>query len=156
MMEDQLKGGMHSTTLQLDGRGILILGPSGSGKTEVALTLIERAQTQGRSAMFVADDRTILQEVDGKLIASVPPALAGGVEIRGAGLFSIPFCERTLLNLVVQLVPYELAERYPMGHVWTFSGVTLPCLMLPSRPFGADANFVARAIEATLFYSPWP
>lgn len=156
MTPDEEKSGLHATTLQLRGHGVMIMGRSGAGKTETALTLIERARLRGEEASLVADDRTLLHVEKGRLVASVPAALAGGVEIRGAGLFAVPYVERTPLDLVVMLVAREEAERYPGGKPWRFEGVEVPRLLLPALSSNGDSNALSRAIEATLFYKPWP
>lgn len=155
MTPEQQKSGLHATTLQVKGCGVMIMGRSGAGKTELALTLIERARIRGEEAFLVADDRTLLRVQGGKLVASVPAALAGGVEIRGAGLFQMPFIASTLLDLVIELVPAPEAERYPGGALWNFDGVALPRLLLPALSSNGDSNALSRAIEATLFYAPW-
>lgn len=156
MTPEEEKSGLHATTLQLRGRGIMIMGRSGSGKTELAMTLVERAGLRGDEALLVADDRTLLHAEGDRLIASVPAALAGGVEIRGAGLFRVDFAASVPLDLVVHLVESELAERYPGGGKWEFEGISLPRLLLPALSSNGDSNALSRAIEATLFYEKWP
>ncbi len=155
MSEATGKSGLHATTLRLRGRGVIILGRSGAGKTELALTLIERAGLHGHDAALVADDRTLLRARDGALEAAVPPTLAGGVEIRGAGLFRIPFVEKTRLDLVVMLVEPSQAERYPGGGGWRFEGVEIPRLLLPALSSSGDSTALARAVEAFLFGERW-
>ncbi|WP_343313095.1 HPr kinase/phosphorylase [Brucella sp. BE17] len=155
MTPEQEKSGVHATTLQLKGCGVMIMGRSGAGKTELALMLIERAGLRSEKAFLVADDRTLLRVQGSKLVASVPAALAGGVEIRGAGLFKVPFIASTSLDLVIELVTAPEAERYPGGGVWNFEGVTLPRLLLPALWSNGDSIALSRAIEATLFYEPW-
>lgn len=155
-MVDQTKSGIHATTLQLGGYGVLIIGRSGAGKTELALTLLERAKAVDREAFFVADDRTIISRDDGRLHAHVPATLAGGVEIRGAGLFKIAYIEQTGLDLVVELVPFAQAERYPSGLQWSFEDIAIPRLLLPSVMSGSGIHSLARAVEAKLFEVPWP
>lgn len=156
MTPEEEKSGLHATTLQVRGRGVMILGRSGAGKTELALTLVERALLRGEAASLVADDRTLLHVEDGRLVASVPAALAGGVEIRGAGLFKVAFVEAAPLYLVVRLVDRDEAERYPSGETWEFEGVSLPRLLLPALSSNGDSNALSRAIEASLFYEKWP
>ncbi|ERM02880.1 ATP-binding protein [Brucella intermedia 229E] len=158
MTPEEEKSGLHATTLQVrGGRGVMILGRSGAGKTELALTLVERALLRGEAASLVADDRTLLHLEDGRLVASVPAALAGGVEIRGAGgLFKVAFVEAAPLYLVVRLVDRDEAERYPSGETWEFEGVSLPRLLLPALSSNGDSNALSRAIEASLFYEKWP
>ncbi|MBV2142059.1 HPr kinase/phosphorylase [Falsochrobactrum sp. TDYN1] len=156
MTPEEEKSGLHATTLQLCGRGVMVMGKSGAGKTELALTLIERAKARGEQALLVADDRTLLHVEAGRLVASVPATLAGGVEIRGAGLFMIDYVEETLLDLVVMLVDYDHAERYPGGEKWRFEGIEIPRLLLPALSESGDSNALSRAIEAILFHRPWP
>lgn len=155
MTPEEEKSGLHATTLQVRGRGVIIMGRSGTGKTELALTLVERALLRGEAASLVADDRTLLHVENGRLIASVPAVLAGGVEIRGAGLFKVAFAATTPLYLVVRLVDRDEAERYPSGETWEFEGVSLPRLLLPALSSNGDSNALSRAIEATLFYDRW-
>ena len=156
MTPEEEKSGLHATTLQVRGHGVMILGRSDAGKTELALTLVERALLRGEAASLVADDRTLLHVEDGRLIASVPAALAGGVEIRGAGLFKVAFMEAAPLYLVVRLVDRDEAERYPSGETWEFEGIALPRLLLPALSSNGDSSALSRAVEATLFYEKWP
>lgn len=156
MTPEEEKSGLHATTLQLRGRGIMVMGKSGAGKTELALTLIERARIRGEQAVLVADDRTLLHVEERRLIASVPATLAGGVEIRGAGLFAVDYVAETPLDLVVTLVDRDAAERYPGEEKWHYEGVDIPQLLLPALSSNGDSNALSRAIEAILFYRPWP
>ncbi|MFS2325622.1 HPr kinase/phosphorylase [Brucella sp. H1_1004] len=156
MTPEEQKSGLHATTVQIRGRGVMLMGKSGTGKTETALTLIERAVTRGEEALLVSDDRTLLHVDGSKLIASVPDSLAGGVEIRGAGLFTVAYVKQTPLDLVVILVSREEAERYPSGENWQFEGIEIPRLLLPELSSNGDSNAVSRAIEASLFYKTWP
>jgi HPr kinase/phosphorylase len=73
--------------------GVLLCGPSGSGKSDLLLRLLQRGFS------LVADDQVIV--IDG--MASAPPALAGVLEVRGLGLFQLPFTPSTALRLVVDL-----------------------------------------------------
>ncbi len=155
MTPETKKSGLHATTVQLRGRGVMILGPSGAGKSELALVLLERAHLRREDALLVADDRTLLRVTGGKLVASVPPRLAGGVEVRGAGLFRIPFVAETPLDLVVMLVGRDEAERYPGGGTWRFDGMEVLRLLLPALSENGDSNALSRAVEATLFGTPW-
>lgn len=156
MTPEEQKSGLHATTVQIRGRGVMLMGKSGAGKTETALTLIERAVTRGEEALLVSDDRTLLHVDGSKLLASVPDSLAGGVEIRGAGLFTVAYVKQTPIDLVVILVSREEAERYPSGENWQFEGIEIPRLLLPELSSNGDSNAVSRAIEASLFYKTWP
>lgn len=156
MTPEQEKSGLHATTVQLQGRGVMLMGKSGAGKTELALTLIERAKMRGDQACLVADDRTLLHVEGERLVASVPDALAGGVEIRGAGLFTVAYVKQTPLDLLVMLVGRDEAERYPSGEKWQFDDIEVPRLLLPALSSNGDSNALSRAIEASLFYKTWP
>lgn len=79
---------------------MLLLGPSGSGKSDLLLRLI------GRGFALVADDRVDLE--DG--VASAPVALAGLLEVRGLGLVQLPYVERAVVALAVEL---GRGERLP-------------------------------------------
>lgn len=156
MTPEQEKSGLHATTVQLQGRGVMLMGKSGAGKTELALTLIERARLRSEQASLVADDRTLVHVEGDRLVASVPDALAGGVEIRGAGLFTVAYVKQTPLDLVVMLVDRDEAERYPGGEKWRFEMHELPRLLLPALSSNGDSAALSRAIEATLSYKIWP
>ncbi|MBU6398661.1 MAG: aldolase [Rhodospirillales bacterium] len=79
---------------QPGGDALLLLGPSGAGKSDLLLRLIDKGFT------LVADDQVLIQ--DG--MASPPPALAGLLEVRGLGLFHLPYTAPARLRLVVSLV----------------------------------------------------
>jgi HPr kinase/phosphorylase len=72
---------------------VLLCGASGSGKSDFLLRLIQHGFA------LVADDQVIVAGG----IASAPPALAGILEVRGLGLFRLPFIAAAPLRLVVRL-----------------------------------------------------
>ncbi|WOC16044.1 HPr kinase/phosphorylase [Pseudochrobactrum sp. MP213Fo] len=145
----------HATSLVLGSYGILLCGPSGSGKTSLALTLIERAHMAGRVGTLIADDQTVLSVCDQKLMASTPPAIAGAIEIRGAGLFSVPYQPEAKIDLLVELVATAQAPRYPADSKRELAGLMIPVLELPRLAGAYDSLQCARAIEATLFMKRW-
>jgi HPr kinase/phosphorylase len=71
----------------------LLLGPAGSGKSDLLLRLIHQEWH------LVADDQVLVE--DG--VARAPAALAGMIELRGLGLFRLPFVPAAPLRLVVVL-----------------------------------------------------
>jgi serine kinase of HPr protein (carbohydrate metabolism regulator) len=103
----------HATAVLAGSRAILIRGPSGSGKSKLAWDLIEAAR-EGKIhfARLIADDRVALSVLNGKLIASAPKTIEGMIELRGAGVRSMPFERFALVGLVVDLAA-EDAERVP-------------------------------------------
>ncbi|MEN8196664.1 MAG: hypothetical protein ABFS30_09120, partial [Pseudomonadota bacterium] len=55
---------VHATCVEISGCGVLIRGAPGSGKSDLALRLIEEG------ARLVADDRTDVAVVQGRLVAT--------------------------------------------------------------------------------------
>lgn len=121
---------VHATSIMFSGKGLLLCGPSGAGKTDLALRLIQEG------GLLIADDYTQLQVEDGRLIASPPPTIKGMIEIRGAGLVHVPYCEAAPVEWVVNLVP-TTPDRMPERKQVTLLGVALPSLDL--MPFEASA-----------------
>lgn len=74
---------MHGVMLDIRGIGVLVCGKSGVGKSETALGLIERG------ASLVADDKVIIHNRGGQLIATAPKASRGYMEVRGLGIVNI-------------------------------------------------------------------
>ena len=72
---------------------ILLTGPSGAGKSDLLLRLVHAGWA------LVADDQVIVE----CNIASAPAALAGVIEVRGLGLFVLPYLATAPLRLVVRL-----------------------------------------------------
>ncbi|MDM7849582.1 HPr kinase/phosphorylase [Pseudochrobactrum kiredjianiae] len=145
----------HATSLVLGSFGVLLCGNSGSGKSSLALTLIERAHQAGRVGTLIADDQTIISTDNEKLIASTPPAIAGAIEIRGAGLFEVPYQPQAEINLLVELVSADKAPRYPTDEMRELAGLMVPVLTLPELTGDCDSLQCARAIEATLLMKRW-
>ncbi len=109
---------------------MLLLGPSGAGKSDLLLRLIDKGFT------LVADDQVLIE--DG--MASPPPALAGLLEVRGLGLFRLPYIAPARLRLVISLGAAP-AERLPAPRLHT--RLNLPEITL-------DAAQPAAAARATL------
>ncbi|MBF0219537.1 MAG: hypothetical protein HQL49_08430 [Gammaproteobacteria bacterium] len=80
---------LHGALVVLFGSGIFISGRSGIGKSHLILELVERGHT------LVADDLVTLQVYHNSdhpldwLQGSVPPLLAGLVQIDGLGIFDV-------------------------------------------------------------------
>jgi len=106
---------LHSSTVALDGRAVLISGPSGSGKSDLALRMLDRGFT------LVSDDRTILRRQGGKLIASAPDTIKGKLEVRGVGIVEMKTVANVPVALVVELtseisrMPDDDQERLILG-----------------------------------------
>ena len=72
---------------------ILILGVPGAGKSDFLLRLLHNGFS------LVADDQVLIDEN----LASAPAALAGLLEVRGLGIFRLPFIDAAPLRLVIRL-----------------------------------------------------
>ena len=90
--------------------GVLILGKSGAGKSDLALRLIALGAT------LVADDRTDLAVLRGRLVASAPKTIAGLLEVRGVGIVKMPHAQRVAISLVVELT--RKVVRLPERETW--------------------------------------
>ena len=88
---------MHSSSVELDGKGILIKGDSGSGKSSLALKLIMLG------ARLIADDQTTVFVEKKRVLLRAPNSLPSGLEIRGVGIVNAPLCKKAELKLVVDL-----------------------------------------------------
>lgn len=113
---------------------LLILGPSGAGKSDLLLRLIDRGFA------LVADDQVVVEQG----FARPPEALAGLLEVRGLGLFRLPYVAPVRLRLVVVLGG-ALAARLPMPQ--RHAGLDLPEVTMDSASPSAVAR-VALALEA--------
>jgi HPr kinase/phosphorylase len=89
---------LHASCAARPGPGdtldaVLLLGPPGSGKSDFLLRLLHRGW------LMVADDQVDVENG----IARAPAALAGILEVRGLGLFRLPFAPAATLRLAVNL-----------------------------------------------------
>jgi HPr kinase/phosphorylase len=101
---------VHASVACLGRHGVLIRGASGSGKSSLLLSLLDGNPNGGK---LVADDRAHLASEDGRLVASVPVAIAGRMEIRGVGIVERPYVSSVAVDLVVDLLPLEQCPRMP-------------------------------------------
>ena len=97
---------IHGSSVELDGKAILIKGKSGSGKSSLALKLIMLG------ARLIADDQTTVFVEKKQVLLRAPPLLPPGLEIRGVGFVHAPICKQAELKLVVDLSKYE-KKRFP-------------------------------------------
>jgi HPr kinase/phosphorylase len=121
-------GTIHASAVLVGARAVLIRGPSGSGKSRLALELIE-AGRGGRFAFtrLVGDDRVALASAGGRLLVRPAPALAGLIEVRGAGIFRLDHESCAVVGLVVDLAAPD-AERLPEQAQIVLETVKLPRL----------------------------
>lgn len=112
---------------------MLLRGPSGSGKSDLALRLIDSG------AELVADDHVVLVASANTLTASPAPPLRGLLEVRGLGIFRLPFRACVTLALVVELTD-EANERLPAPSEFKILGHALPLIRLRSTSVSAAAR----------------
>jgi energy-coupling factor transporter ATP-binding protein EcfA2 len=115
--------------------GVLLVGNSGAGKSDLALRLM------GLGAELVADDRSDLFVLRGRLYAKAPAAIAGLMEVRGVGILSLPFAEKAPIGLVVQLG--KSPKRLPERDFWH------PPAALALKPKGFPPAINLHAFEAS-------
>ena len=103
----------HGTCVLVGGKAVLLRGPSGIGKSSTAMRLLlEPSESKSDFCRLVADDRVQVQISHGRIIASPPTRLAGLLEIRGVGIYKLPFEPRAQIGLVVDLMTArELANH---------------------------------------------
>lgn len=131
---------IHATAIALGQKCALIFGHSGAGKSDLALRCIlqPRSNLIEHQAVLVSDDRVALDARSGIVYASPPARIAGLIEVRGVGLYKIPYENNIPVELVVQLVAKEQIERLPdPDQRANVCGVDLPCLHL--YPFETSA-----------------
>jgi serine kinase of HPr protein (carbohydrate metabolism regulator) len=122
---------VHASAVLVGEHGVLIKGAPGSGKSSLLLGLLASGPA---STWLIADDRVILTNAHGRLVASVPAVLSGLLEIRGQGIVRRTFVSPAQLHLVVDLVPLAQCDRMPLpaNDRITIEGVLLPLLSLPA------------------------
>lgn len=141
----------HGVLLVLEHSGVLILGRSGSGKTRLMLTLLSLCRAQGTFARLVSDDQVLLERKGGRLIGTVPAAIAGLAEAYGRGPSAIRHEPRAVVDLVVRLVEPAEAPRFDEEGAIGIEGVDLPCQDLAA----GDAAGAGLAICARLGLPPF-
>ncbi len=104
---------VHASCVVLLETGILIRGPSGAGKSRLARHLVTEVSRSGRFAALVADDRVVLGEAAGRVVARPVPGIAGLLEIRGIGIVPVACEPACVLRLVVDLVAPANVRRLP-------------------------------------------
>ncbi|MBS0558966.1 MAG: phosphotransferase [Proteobacteria bacterium] len=126
---------IHGSCAGRDGTGVLLIGPPGSGKSDLLLRLLSRGFD------LVADDRVEIESG----MAIPPAALAGLLEVRGLGIFRLPFRAPVRLALVADLtvLPPRLPE--PARH----AALGLPMVGIDAAAASAPER-VALALDCAL------
>ena len=124
---------VHATAIAFGDKAALLRGPSGSGKSDLAL----RCLMQPPTALFkdqvtlIADDRVALEKKGGDLFASPPPQIAGLIEVRGLGLYRLPYSQNVRVTKIFDLVDQGQIERLPQTTAQTqLLGISLPVIRI--------------------------
>jgi HPr kinase/phosphorylase len=105
---------VHGTCVALGKRAALLRGGSGTGKSDLALRFLSLPGEGDLRPLLVADDQVWVESTgDGQVMASVPGAIAGKLEVRGLGIAEMPFLEEAPLVLVCDLVEGDDVPRMP-------------------------------------------
>ncbi|MZR29733.1 HPr kinase/phosphorylase [Sneathiella litorea] len=126
----------HASSVEIEGRGVLLRGPSGAGKSDLSLRLVDGG------ARLVSDDYTEIHVREGLAYLSPPAEIVGKIEVRGLGLMPLPAVHDIPLALVFDLMPYSQIDRVPVAGFAVFDGVEIPCRALD--PFMASAAAIVR------------
>src|SRR5262249_16809534 len=148
----------HASAGLAGARAVLIRGPAGSGKSQLALALIQAAETGLlRFARLVGDDRVHLEARHGRLIVRPAAALAGLIEVRGAGIRRLDHEPMAVVGLVVDLAA-EDAGRLPAAGEAGLLGVAVrrvgvgPRAGAAARP--SSPSCVHRRVTLNLDHDP--
>ncbi|NEI74216.1 HPr kinase/phosphorylase [Rhizobium lusitanum] len=137
---------IHATAILVGKTGLLFLGPSGSGKSSLAFSCLAAAKPLGLAASLIADDRVLISEQDGSLIAECPPSIAGLMEIRYTGIVRMPYVSRAEMHFAVRPVDPATAERMPPEDEWIDITVSarLPLIRLSATSANPLAVIMAK------------
>jgi HPr kinase/phosphorylase len=127
---------IHACAVAIGEMGLLILGESGVGKSRLLVDLV--SDSCAPKARLVADDRVLLTQNSGQLVARPHPAIAGKIELRGVGIKNFPSIDSVVLHAAVRLT-HEIPERMPGSETLliNFLGITLPCFTFSSHSFSS-------------------
>lgn len=130
---------LHAGCILLGDGGLLIQGASGSGKSALAQGLLARWQAAGRFARLVGDDRILVEQRHGRLLARPHARIAGLAEVRGLGLVKMSHEPACILRACVELGAGP-GERLPDSNSLfrTIEGVRLPCAAIFSNAWIVD------------------
>lgn len=146
-MADTARSLVHATVVAIDrDRGALLVGTSGSGKSDLALRcILHPIFDSGRpiAGHLVSDDQVELARVGDALIARPPPAIAGRIEVRGLGIYSVSSLPEARIRLIVELARRDAVERLPLP--WptrTLLGTEIPVISIDPHDASAAAKLL--------------
>ncbi len=121
----------HATSVVFCGHGLLLMGASGSGKSDMALRLMDAGGS------LVSDDYTHITVKNQHLFGSPPDTIKGLIEVRGVGLFNVPYLCSARMDVVVMCDTKEALERIPPVMRCDIEGVSLRQIIF--YPFESSA-----------------
>ena len=130
---------LHASTVALDGRAVIISGSSGSGKSDLTLRLLDRG------FVLVSDDRTIVRNNAGNIIASAPDTISGKLEIRGVGIVDMPTVADVAVALVVELTS-DIQRLPDDSRNRSILGIGIPMISVDAMTASAPSK-VALALD---------
>jgi len=105
---------VHGTCVALGKSAALLRGGSGAGKSDLALRFLALPGEGALRPILVADDQVWVEpDGGGRVIASVPEAIAGRIEVRGLGITEMLYLAEAPLVLVCDLVETDQVPRMP-------------------------------------------
>jgi serine kinase of HPr protein (carbohydrate metabolism regulator) len=142
---------IHASCVVVGEAGILIRGPSGSGKSALARALIDLAHERGLFARLVGDDRIVLKQQGGRLVARPVATIQGLMEVRGQGIAQIAHEGAAVVRLVIDCLR-QSPPRYPddSDRMVVVSRVELPHMSI--REGGDAASIVLNKL--TFMHQP--
>lgn len=144
---------VHSTLMNIFGKGVLIFGKSGIGKSEVSLELMKK------NHLFVGDDRIILSNKNSELFGQSHPMLKNLIEVRGIGILDISrvqgyqlIMNETIIHMGIELFKFDPKDQDTtdrLGNEWQtkeFLGISIPYLRVPVSAGRNLANIIESAV----------
>ncbi len=125
-------GTLHASCVAWEDRAVVITGAAGTGKSALALNLMALGCT------LVADDRVVLSNKNGVLIATSHPSIAGLIEARGVGILQATMRPKAQVAAFVDLDQCE-TDRVPQRRIFTHLGCDLPLIYRIDAPHFAPA-----------------
>ena len=136
-----IKEEKHASSVAIEDAGILILGPSGSGKSDLALRLIDSGAT------LISDDQTICRKIKNDIFLYCQKNICGKIEVRGMGIFTVPFIDNVKLKLVVMMTEKNIPRHPEPSTNFQILGEFLPKIDISKKDISANAKIKLKIFE---------
>jgi hypothetical protein len=147
---------IHASAVKIGDFALIIRGASKSGKSTLALDLIE-GSTVEQPVTLIGDDRVILSRAGENICVSPHPRIAGMIEKRGYGIFSMPYAVNVKLAAIVDLQTDDCATILGKQRAGTcrLMEKDFPSLYLyPERTWAGRREVILDWLTATLAAHP--